>query len=84
MGRTSLAPGVLRGVAVAHLRGHVRRRAHHTPRGVPRRGAVEGHAPVHEVDLAEGPEHHVRGLHVAVDHPLRVRVIDDVQQLRAS
>ena len=31
-------------------------------------------APVHHVDLAEVPDHHVGGLEVAVDHALRVRV----------
>ena len=35
-----------------------------------------GEAPVHHLDLAEGADHHVRGLQVAVDHPPRVGIGD--------
>ncbi len=38
-----------------------------------------GQAPIHHLDLAEGPDHDVRRLDVAVDHPARVGVGDGLR-----
>ena len=57
------------------LRRHVGRCS--TPRRDRTRRSLAGERarqpPVHQIDLAEAPEHHVARLHVAVDHPVLVR-----------
>jgi hypothetical protein len=64
-------PRTLPGVA-AHRPHHAGRRRRLRRR--PALGLYLGQAPVHELHLAEGADHHVGRLQVAVDHPLAVRV----------
>ncbi len=60
------------GPAVQGLGGHVARRAGHRQRALGHGDGVERQAPVHQIDLAVGPEHHVLGLEVEVEDALGV------------
>jgi hypothetical protein len=47
-----------------------------------RRANDTGDAPVEQVDLAELADHHVLGLHVAMDDSSRVRMAERVRHVR--